>query len=98
MVGVGARLHQRRWWPGGAAATVLALVFGLCGVSEASDPLSVVGTPIHPQVLTCEEEATQFTGTPPRIGPNDIGFGPGYFPEARRLATMIRPIWAETLN
>ena len=48
-------------------------------------------TPTHPQILTCYEEATQFTGTVPPIGPHDIGFGPGYFPQARRLATMNPP-------
>ena len=88
---VGARLHHRRWWPGGAVAPVLALVLGLGGVSNASGSLAVVGTPRHPQLLTCAEEATQFTGTLPRIGPKDIGFGPGYFPQARRLATMDPP-------
>jgi hypothetical protein len=88
---VGAKNHQRRWWPGGAAAAVLALVFGLGGVSAASGSLAVVGTPRNPQLLTCAEEATQFTGTLPRIGQNDVGFGPGYFPQARRLATMDPP-------
>jgi hypothetical protein len=52
---------------------------------------AVVGTPTHPQILTCTEEATQFTGTLPPIGPHDIGFGSGYFPQARRLATMNPP-------
>jgi hypothetical protein len=88
---VGARLHRRRWWPGAAAATVLGFVYGLyglCGVSDASGSPSSVGPPTHPQILTCAEEATQFTGTLPPIGPHDIGFGPGYFPHARLLATM----------
>ena len=79
--------QRRRWWSGGATATVLFLVYGLSGVSDASGSLDV-GTPAHPQLLTCYEEATQFTGTLPPIGPHDIGFGPGYFPQARRLATM----------
>ncbi len=88
---MGARLHRRRWWPGGAAATVLVLVYGLCGVSDASGSPASVGAPTHPQILTCYEEATQFTGTLPAIGPQDIGFGPGYFPHARLLATMNPP-------
>jgi hypothetical protein len=88
---VGARVHRRRWWPGWAAGTVLVLVYVLCGVSDASGSSTVVGTPAHPQILTCYEEATQFTGTLPPIGPHDIGFGPGYFPQARRLATMNPP-------
>jgi hypothetical protein len=91
---VGARLHRRRWWPGAAAATVLVFVYGLyglCGVSDASGSPTSVGAPTHPQILTCAEEATQFTGTLPPIGPHDIGFGPGYFPHARLLATMNPP-------
>src|ERR1019366_3459728 len=88
---VGARLHRRQWWPGGAAGTVLVLVYVLCGVSDASGSSTVVGTPTHPQILTCAEEATQFIGTVPPIGPHDIGFGPGYFPQARRLATANPP-------
>jgi len=50
--------------------------------------LPLLSAPTHPQILTCYEEATHFTGTLPPIGPHDIGFGPGYFPQARRLATM----------
>jgi hypothetical protein len=88
---VGARLHRRRWWHGGAAATVLVFAYGLGGTSDASSPSTVVGSPTHPQLLTCAEEATQFTGILPPIGPHDIGFGPGYFPQARRLATMNPP-------
>jgi hypothetical protein len=88
---VGARVHRRRWWPGRAAGTVLVLVYVLCGVSDARGSSTVVGTPTHPQLLTCAEEATQFTGTVPPIGPHDIGFGPGYFPQARRLATANPP-------
>jgi hypothetical protein len=93
MVIVGPRVHRRRWWPGRAAGTVLVLVlvYVLCGVSDASGSSTVVGTPTHPQILTCAEEATQFTGTVPPIGPHDIGFGPGYFPQARRLATANPP-------
>jgi hypothetical protein len=89
---VGAILHRRRWWPGGAAATVLFLAYALFGVSDASGSLTVVGAPTHPQLLTCAEEATQFTGTLASIGPHDIGFGPGYFPHARLLATMSPPV------
>jgi hypothetical protein len=64
--------------------------FGLCGVSYGQGVSAAVGSPRHPQVLTCHEEATQFTGTPPPpVGPNDIGFGPGYFPQARRLANAV---------
>jgi hypothetical protein len=88
---VGARLRGHRWWLGGVAFTVLVLVYGPGGVSDASGSSTVVGAPTHPQLLTCAEEATQFTGTLPPIGPHDIGFGPGYFPQARRLATMNPP-------
>ena len=71
---------------------VLVLAYGPCGVSEASGSPAAVGTPAHPQVLTCYEEATQFTGgTLPPVGPQDIGFGAGYFPKARGLATMNPP-------
>jgi hypothetical protein len=80
--------YRRRWWPGGAGVTILVVLWGLAGASDASGSRSAVGTPLHPQLLTCGEEATQFTGALPRIGPHDIGFGPGYFPQARRLATM----------
>lgn len=84
-----ARLARRRWWLGGVAFPVLVLVFGLCGVSDAGGSSTVVGTPTHPQILTCYEEATQFTGgTLPPVGPDDIGFGAGYFPKARLRATM----------
>jgi hypothetical protein len=90
---VGAKLGGHRWWLGGVAFTLLVLVYGLGGVSDASGSPTVVGTPTHPQILTCYEEATQFTGgTPPPVGPHDIGFGPGYFPQARRLATMNPPL------
>ncbi len=88
---VGVRLRGQRWWLGGLALTVLVLIYGPCGVSDASGSSTVVGTPTHPQLLTCTEEATQFTGTLPPVGPHDIGFGPGYFPQARRLATMNPP-------
>ncbi len=89
---VGAKLRGHRWWLGGVAFTLLVLVYGPGGVSDASGSPAVVGTPTHPQVLTCYEEATQFTGgTPPPVGPHDIGFGPGYFPKARLLATMNPP-------
>ena len=89
---VGAKLRGHRWWLGGVALTVLVLVYGPGGVSAAGGASTVVGTPTHPQILTCYEEATQFTGgTPPPVGPHDIGFGPGYFPQARRLATMNPP-------
>jgi hypothetical protein len=88
---VGARLRGHGWLLGGLAFTVLVPVYGLCGASDASGSSNVVGTPTHPQILTCYEEATQFTGTLPPVGPHDIGFGPGYFPQARRLATMNPP-------
>lgn len=72
--------------------TVLVLVYGPCGISDARGSLTVVGTPTHPQILTCYEEATQFTGgSLPPVGPQDIGFGAGYFPKARGLATMNPP-------
>ena len=74
----------------GLLATIL-FACGLPGVSYASGSQPVVGTPSHPQLLTCAEEATQFTGTLPPIGPHDIGFGAGYFPQARRLSTMSPP-------
>jgi hypothetical protein len=86
-----ARPHSRRAWSSGAAATALVLVIGFCGVWNANGSVSVVGAPTHPQVLTCAEEATQFSGTLPPIGPHDAGFGAGYFPQARRLATMDPP-------
>jgi hypothetical protein len=85
------RLAGRRWWHGGVAFAVLVLAYGPCGVSEASGSPTVVGTPTHPQILTCEEEATQFTGGLPAVGPDDIGFGAGYFPKARLRATMNPP-------
>ena len=62
----------------------------LCGVSyggETRSSSSQSGSPGHPQILTCSEEATQFTGTLLPAGPHDLIFGPGYFPEARSLAT-----------
>jgi hypothetical protein len=73
---------------------VLTFVVGLCGYSYGEGRTASVGTPKHPQVLTCAEEATQFTGTLPRAGPHDVVFGPGYFPQARRLATMSPQTWA----
>ena len=86
------RIYGRRCWPSGAVATALVLAFVLNVVSDAGgSSTDVVGTPKHPQILTCYEEATQFTGTLPPIGPRDIGFGPGYFPQARLLATMNPP-------
>jgi hypothetical protein len=89
---VTARLARSRWWHGGVAFVVLVLVYGPCGVSGARGSYAVVGTPTQPQILTCYEEATQFTGgTLPPVGPHDIGFGPGYFPKARLLATMNPP-------
>lgn len=65
----------------------LIVAFGPCGLSYGEVRSDVVGSPMHPQVLTCEQEATQFTGGLPRAGPHDLVFGPGYFPQARRLAT-----------
>jgi hypothetical protein len=88
---VDARPSGRGCWLGGVAFTVLVLVCGACSSADASPASAVVGTPKHPQILTCYEEATQFTGTLPPIGPHDIGFGPGYFPQARRLATINPP-------
>ena len=83
--------RRRGWWAGAASTAVLILVYGLCGVPDATGASTVIGTPTHPQILSCYEEATQFTGNLPPIGPHDIGFGPGYFPQARRLATMNPP-------
>jgi len=89
---VGAKTRGDRWWLGGVAFTLLVLVCGPVGVSGASGSLTALGTPTHPQILTCYEEATQFTGgTLPPVGPHDVGFGPGYFPKARRLATLNPP-------
>ncbi len=89
---VTARLARPRWWHGGVAFVVLVLAYGPRGVSDASGSPTVVGTPTHPQVLSCYEEATQFSGgTLPPIGPDDIGFGAGYFPKARGLAIMNPP-------
>jgi hypothetical protein len=92
MITMGSRVRRRRRrrGPGPAGTTLVVLVSVLSGVSNASGS-SVVGTPTHPQVLTCDEEATQFTGTLPPIGPQDIGFGSGYFPKARQLAFMNPP-------
>jgi hypothetical protein len=89
MITMGSRAHRRRRWSG-RASTTLVVVSLLSGFSNASGS-SAVGTPTHPQVLTCDEEATQFTGTLPPIGPQDVGFGPGYFPKARRIAFMNPP-------
>lgn len=86
---MGSRVRRHRWWPGLAGSTLVVLA-SVLGVSSASGS-TVVGTPTHPQVLTCDEEATQFTGTLPPIGPHDVGFGAGYFPQARRLAFMNPP-------
>jgi hypothetical protein len=61
---------------------------------QSSGSLAVVGAPTHPQLLTCAEEATEFTGTVPPVGPNDIGFGPGYFPQARQLANTSPPTYS----
>jgi hypothetical protein len=89
---VGAILRRHGGWLAGVAFTVVVLVYGPGGVSDASGSPTVVGTPTHPQILTCYEEATQFTGgTLSALGPQDIGFGAGYFPKARRLATMNPP-------
>ncbi len=89
---VAARLARRRWWHGGVAFAVLVLIYGSCDVSDVSGSSAVVGTPTDPQILACYEEATQFTGgTLPPVGPDDIGFGVGYFPKARGLATMNPP-------
>ena len=89
---VTARFARRRWWHGGVAWTLLVLVYGPGGVSAASGSSTVAGTPGHPQILTCYEEATQFTGGAlPAVGPDDIGFGPGYFPKARGLANRDPP-------
>jgi hypothetical protein len=71
---------------------VLIVVLGLGGVSYGNTSSTAVGTPTRPQVLTCAEEATQFTGTLPPVGPHDVGFGPGYFPQARRLANLNRTV------
>ena len=86
-----ARLRGHQWWLGGVALTVLVLIWGLCDVPDAGASSTGVGTPTHPQILTCYEEATQFTGSLPPVGRHDIGFGAGYFPKARGLATMNPP-------
>ena len=89
---VNARPHRRRWWLGGVAFTVVLFVYCPGGLSDAGGSSTVIGTPTHPQILTCYEEATQFTGgTLPPVGPDDIGFGAGYFPKARLRATMNPP-------
>ncbi len=83
-----------KWRARACALVILApavAVSGLGGLTGASASTNAVGTPAHPQVLTCAEEATQFTGTLPRVGPHDVGFGPGYFPRARVLADMNPP-------
>ena len=49
------------------------------------------GSPGHPQVLTCAEEATQFTGTLPPAGPHDVIFGPGYFPRGTQPGDRESP-------
>jgi hypothetical protein len=87
-----AKLRRHWRWLGGVALTLLTIARGPGSVSDAGGSPTVVGTATHPQILTCYEEATQFTGgTTPPIGPQDIGFGPGYFPQARRLATLNPP-------
>ena len=68
----------------------MVLVLSLSGVSDAQGSHDVIGGPSDPQLLSCAEEAMG-TGTVPPIGPHDIGFGPGYFPQARRLASMNPP-------
>ncbi len=88
---VAARIHRHPRWPCRAVSTVLVLAYVVGGVSGVSGSSVVVGTPTHPQILTCYEEATHFTGTLSPIGPNDVGFGPGYFPQARLLASMNPP-------
>jgi hypothetical protein len=85
------RLRGHPWWLGGIALTVLVPSWGLCGVPDADASSIAVGTPVHPQILTCYEEATQFTGGLPPVGRHDIGFGAGYFPKARWLATLNPP-------
>jgi hypothetical protein len=90
------RAHDRslgeRWDIRAAALVVAVLVVsGLSGSSISSGSPSVVGTPSHPQLLTCAEEATQFTGTVAPAGRRDIKFGAGYFPQARLLADMNPP-------
>ena len=87
-----AKLRGHRRWFGGVALALLLVAYGPGGVSDASGSPTVVGTPTNPQILTCYEEATQFTGgTLAPVGPHDIGFGAGYFPQARRLATVAPP-------
>lgn len=83
--------HRRQRWPSWAAIGVLVVGYVLGGASNTSSASPLVGTPTHPQILSCYEEATRFTGSVAPIGPHDIGFGPGYFPQARRLATMNPP-------
>jgi len=87
MVTVGLTMRRHRWWRGGAVFMMLLVFFVPSGVSDARGSSAIVGTPTHPQVLTCAEEATQFENTLPPAGPHDVAFGPGYFPQARRLAT-----------
>ena len=87
-----ARPSRRRWWHDGVAFAVLSSSSTAHMASlTARGSSTVVGTPTHPQILTCNEEATQFTGGLPAVGPDDIGFGAGYFPKARLRATMNPP-------
>jgi hypothetical protein len=88
---VDMRALHPRWWPGLVAVAALVLVGVLCLAPSASNGSALVGTPAHPQVLSCFEEATQFNGHVTPIGPHDVGFGAGYFPQARRLATRNPP-------
>jgi hypothetical protein len=77
---------------GGVVLTGFVLTWVLWDAPVAGASFTTVGTPTHPQILTCYEEATQFTGgSLPPIGPHDIGFGAGYFPNARGRATSNPP-------
>ena len=89
---VAARLARSRWWHLAVTIAIFVLVYGPSTVCDARGSSATVGTPANPQILTCYEEATQFTGGAlAPVGSEDIGFGAGYFPKARGLATLNPP-------
>ena len=60
--------HRLQWWPSWAAIGVLVVGYILGGASNTSSASPLVGTPTHPQILSCYEEATHFTGSVAPIG------------------------------